>query len=799
MFGLLNAKLIAASDEGLRSQVEKEFLAAAGGEGSEGEGSTRTGSTNPRKITENLIGQRDQAQALLEAYSRYYGGENGVGGIDTSTDPNGARHVDKNIQEIQSYVNALNARIERFQSASDDQDRNLLIYSENMQTLYPEGYKKIMASGARTLLGHLVTASRLGGKVSDKAIGRWAEAAGYMPGTASLADLIGRSGVDMQARTWSRLLSANHAEELQKAAGKKNERETHQKFQDFLETGKWNQEGEQVADPTEELQKTLAGALTEQGAQGIIDSMRKELENQQRYLGKGSQERMAKLMGGAAAEMQQAAEFYTLREKLQKEVPDYTEQYAAMIAEVKGVYGSATIPEYRPGSDPADLDNVIYSIQESFPTLEERFGAVDKAWQSIAAGKPKLMELWGKLPLYNRAKVYTDARMRVGKDLDFNQILGLRGVDLSSTDELATYFGEKGLFAQRVAEAQAMQSAWAQANQATADAEPLETQRRLRDMKRGIEMRTLVKRLGDDSIEWTKQGGHLVTIDGRPIGEGREDLFYTTPTGIQGLRKAAEQHNAEIEARTTAGGKLIAGLQSADKRSPFQSMSDVYQTLDTMSPGMATAVQEYASIINNLGELRDQRGADAETRRAQLRDMLNQVILAREFPEPVYQDMLKYLSGVETDIGRRVARRTKPARVEMGREALREAGDGVYTRHGGGFMSGTVQIESGNRQEYVVPAEAADTFRSAVPQLQDLLTRMLDQGGGDMMSVDARQFREGGMQATISGSIRHDGKVVLELGVGVEEVLQQIAAMLQPKPKDEPKVGDKVFSPLVGG
>ena len=122
---------------------------------------------------------------------------------------------------------------------------------------------------------------------------------------------------------------------------------------------------------------------------------------------------------------------------------------------------------------------------------------------------------------------------------------------------------------------------------------------------------------------------------------------------------------------------------------------------------------------------------------------------------------------------------------------------GRFIRHGGGLASGEVTIDAAN--EYVVPADAAATFRDAVPQLQSIMTRLLNQNGSDPLAADARQFQEV-MRVDVSGTVRHEGEVTVSLAAGDRELLEAVRTLLARDSRGANlKVGDRVRGSLVGG
>ena len=262
------------------------------------------------------------------------------------------------------------------------------------------------------------------------------------------------------------------------------------------------------------------------------------------------------------------------------------------------------------------------------------------------------------------------------------------------------------------------------------------------------------------------------------------------------LHRSTDKFNTEIDARTIEGRKLIAGLTAAEKKGKIGSLSESDDMLDRLSPGMAQSTQDYVSITKSLSQISGTNAESAQNR-ANLEMAKNQLILKGRFPEAVYQDAAKYRDGLEKRLTYQ-ANDKDPARTFTINGQPVDLKDGNWVprrRHAGGLSSGETVIQAGRSPEFVVPGNAADTFRTAVPQLQEIMSRMLNEGG-DTMSTDAQQYQST-FNVSVSGNVRHEGTVLLAVNDDVRSLLEKLTEMVQPEGGKTPRKGQKLYSPLV--
>jgi hypothetical protein len=191
------------------------------------------------------------------------------------------------------------------------------------------------------------------------------------------------------------------------------------------------------------------------------------------------------------------------------------------------------------------------------------------------------------------------------------------------------------------------------------------------------------------------------------------------------------------------------------------------------------------------------------------------LILGNDFTEGFYQKALERAHSFEDKLKKSslpgaAAAATQPSSdvlaYEVGGQSYRRVGDNLVPvsapkRHAGGpLSSGETVIKGGNEgQEWVTPAVMAKRFSESVQGMEDLLSKVSRQP--DLMTSDARQFMSGGATTMdVTGSVRHDGEVTLNLGDGVEGLLRQLAELFSQNSKGASvRVGDKVLRPVVAG
>ena len=713
-----------------------------------------------------LAAQRSQAQATFDAYEKYLGGAR-------TDDPSYAESA-KKLQSVREYIGAIDQRLSRYRSMKDDDGRALEQYGSGLKAVYPEGYKKVMSAGAREMIAALVSGVGVEG-VDPAAIDKLSEAAGELPLTTTLSALLASTGTggfdtvrrDLGAQTFE-MDQARNAADLEKGgAGKSRDR-----FGEFRER--------------------IKRSLNKGGAENVLASALRKNELEAKFFGGTGPQGIAGTMSSIGGELKNASNFAKLLDSLKGRYGDYNSRYEQSLAEAKSLMERMALPAYTPGVG-GDAIWGLFDYYDQVPSLEERAKGLRSDYGSAQADTAKLMEAYGKLPAHTRGDFWMG---KVSSEKDLTPAMLIGGDPLKDPSDLAGYFGESGQFAEWYARAMATAQQWDEAVGAGTAAGQSKAKLAARDTRKRLIEAELVKKVDGKVVARTRAG----QVEGADAG-----TFYGGDALTQ-LRGNVKGFNADIDARTDEGRRLLKSMAMAEMRGEVTTPEGLEAMADRASPGLLDAIQRYAAISNQIGGLAGNRDAEADLSRSRLEQQKADLVLERPYPEPFYREVADYLTRRRDVMTKAADARRAAAGTHyfLNGSEVDSAGADTFRakpkiRHAGGLTTGETVIQSGDRPEWVMDAGMVQDFKTSVLGLRELLAASKGGRQEDSLSADARQYAVA-QNINVGGTVQHTGEVVLRMDEGVEGLLRQLIEIVAAGSKGAPvRLGDKVFNPLVGG
>jgi TP901 family phage tail tape measure protein len=741
--GALRMPLIVADDKQAAS-VEAVVSKALGktGEGSD--------------YVSNLTSQRDRAQKLIAEYRKYLGG---MRGGEASRG-----EAEQRLRQMTDFTRAIEERIRRQTTIKDSEERALDVYGNVIRDTDPKLYSQLMGSGVDKQLGRL--ASIAGVQVSPDAMGRLREAAGNLPGNASLATLLnltnsGDFTPDAVVRELGRQRMLSDQE-----GGISRDR-----FGDFV--------------------SRIKQAVSPEKAAAVAQQLAKQTEAERSTLGGEGMKAVENAMKAAGGEVSAFREFAQIRASLKGRYGDYSAQREKALSNAKAAMESLSLPKYGKGADSSEISQLIAKYETIMPDLQGEYGRVREMYDGASGDTARLMELWGRLPAYAKSSFF---RGRDGEQPTPERLIGAaRGLD--SITPLASYFESGGVFEAWLTAATGESANWNGAATAMAEADAIKARLSGRDTRKSL-IRTNLRAL---------QGGKASGMV--PVGyegaKGNKEVYAGKM--LASLESEVRTFNKDVNQRSRASQAIVSAMTRATITGEINTPDQLWGRLDTMEPGLADAVLEYGSLNDSIAALTKAGGAgpEADRRRAELERRKAELVLRREHPEEFYSRMSQF--------SKRWAEQQKASSVlggrsyDLGGAQYDDAGNGRFVRrpnvrHGGGPTVGETLIKTGAAPEWVMPPSMVEAFKTSVSGMQDILSDFRGKlNVGDGMGSDARQFAQA-YNMNVGGTVTHQGSVTLELGQGVESVLTQFVEILSAASKGAPiKVGDKVYRPSTGG
>lgn len=703
-------------DPATRAMVEKRIDSASGNGGA----SDYQGSLKDR------IAQLDAQINQGEKYSR---------SLD-QTDPR-VKSILASLDSARSYRESLQGRLGKYGNIKSARGKMLEQYAQTIREVSPDGYKQMMTSGARRLLGDV--ASAFGITADGKVIDRLAAGAAVMPSDATLVDLLNASGAGIDAGAIASMLDPSQGG----IAG------------------------------TQKLKGQIATAFTDGGADklgkaGVADKLTPDqIKGIQKSLGDVTSE------SDSFSTLSQIAANFGPRYSAWKKSSDMLSQQAS------GLLGSLTIPSYDPVKAPAAIRSLIERYNRAMPELSQGYASVSAEGGDLRNAYTLAGDLFGKLPDY--AQKALARRLKPGTPVTAAALLGVES--FQGNDALDKLLGPGGSLTAWSAAAQNALSAYDGASTSA----------------KALADRDAALRIERQKIELVNAKGKRVGSRdaGRLAGTGGDLLTGHALTALYG---SASDHNTNVAKRRALGNAILFGIAKDQMSGNFSGGASAYiQRLDLADKGLGQSVMEYAKVSNELAAAQSRgdgiSAAAMDKRRAEL--VLGRDYTEDFYKEAIRNiNALARKEAPETA----ATRPSEKLGYRSGNTEYDLVGDHfVPRRHAGGLAQGETIIRTGSQPEWVMPPSMVDSFKSSVAGLHEALGKL--NGRQEIMRSDAGEFMSSqsdtsSVDHSVSGEVKISADASFE--ALVQQLTDAIKSQLPKQAGGGGKVGDKLYRRTVG-
>jgi hypothetical protein len=658
-----------------------------------------------------------------------------------------ARGLDQTSPQVKAILNSLDqarelrqslkSRLGRYGGIKSARGKVLEQYAQTIREVAPDGYKQMMVSGARRLLGD--AASAFGINANSSVLDRLAAGAAGLPSDATLVDLLNAGGAGIDAGGLASMLDPNQG----------------------------------GVDGLQKLKGQIAQALTDKGA---------ELAGKSSTSDKLTPDQIKSVQASMGSLTTESDAFSTLSKIAANFSPRYTawkKSSDLLTQQAGGLLSSLTIPSYDPVKAPAAIRSLIERYSRSMPELSQAYASVSAEGADLRSAYGLAGDLFGKLP--EHAQKALARRLKPGTPLTAAALLGVDG--FQGNDALDKLLGPGGSLTAWSAAAQSSLSAYdgaSNANKSLAD----------RDAAMRVERQKIDLLNGKGKRVGTRDAGRLAGTTG--------DLL--TGKSLSDLYGSAGSHNADIAKRRALGNAILFGIAKDQMSGNFNGGSAAYvNRLDLADKGLGQSVLEYAKVSSELAAAQSRgdgmAAAAMDKRRAEL--VLGRDYTEDFYKEAVRN--LNVLARKDAPETARTRPEEKYS-YRAGNTQYDLVGDHfVPRRHAGGLAMGETIIRTGNQPEWVMPPSMVDSFKSSVAGLHEALGAI--NGRQQIMRSDASEFMSSQSETTavdhsVSGEVKISADESFESLV--QQLTEAIRSQLPKQAGGSGKVGDKLFRRTVG-